>query len=58
MNCRTSVAHFDSPAIVDIGLTQMLSLVVDGNPSAALDVFLSNLMFNNVDIRFTGVCIC
>ncbi|XP_044490225.1 protein N-terminal asparagine amidohydrolase isoform X2 [Mangifera indica] len=36
----TSVAHFDSPAIVDIGLTQMLSLVVDGNPSAALDVHL------------------
>ncbi|XP_031274747.1 protein N-terminal asparagine amidohydrolase [Pistacia vera] len=36
----TSVAHFDFPKIVDTGLTQMLSLVVDGNPNADLDVHL------------------
>lgn len=36
--CRTSVAHMDSPNVVEVGLTQMLSLFVD--PSAILDVFL------------------
>uniref|UniRef100_A0A5B7BI45 Protein N-terminal asparagine amidohydrolase n=1 Tax=Davidia involucrata TaxID=16924 RepID=A0A5B7BI45_DAVIN len=36
----TSVAHMDSPYVVDIGLTQMLSLVVDHNFDAELDVHL------------------
>ncbi|KAA8520295.1 hypothetical protein F0562_014551 [Nyssa sinensis] len=36
----TSVAHMDSPNVVDIGLTQMLSLVVDHNFNAELDVHL------------------
>lgn len=30
----------DSPNIVDIGLTQMLTLVVDRNSTAELDVFI------------------
>ncbi|KAJ4848798.1 hypothetical protein Tsubulata_037235 [Turnera subulata] len=34
----TSVAHLDSPKIVDIGISQMLSLVVDRNCEADLDV--------------------
>ncbi|KAK9284046.1 hypothetical protein L1049_012306 [Liquidambar formosana] len=36
----TSVAHMDSPDVVDIGLTQMLSLVVDHISDAELDVHL------------------
>ncbi|KAL5827502.1 hypothetical protein ACOSQ3_019343 [Xanthoceras sorbifolium] len=39
-NGMTSVAHMDSPTIVDIGLTQMLSLVVDHGFDAELDVHL------------------
>ncbi|KAM7472445.1 hypothetical protein LguiA_010628 [Lonicera macranthoides] len=35
-----SVAHLDSPNIVDIGLTQMLALVADHNSDAILDVHL------------------
>ncbi|XP_043691327.1 protein N-terminal asparagine amidohydrolase isoform X2 [Telopea speciosissima] len=36
----TSVAHMDSPAVVDLGLTQMLSLVNDHVSAAELDVHL------------------
>ncbi|CAK9153892.1 unnamed protein product [Ilex paraguariensis] len=36
----TSVAHLDSPEVVDIGLTQMLSLVVDHNSDSLLDVHI------------------
>ncbi|XVF79578.1 hypothetical protein PTKIN_Ptkin15bG0000400 [Pterospermum kingtungense] len=36
----TSVAHMDSPKFVDIGFIQMLSLVVDHNSDADLDVHL------------------
>ncbi|KAF5952987.1 hypothetical protein HYC85_010931 [Camellia sinensis] len=36
----TSVAHMDSPNIVDVGLTQMLTLVVNQNSDAELDVHL------------------
>ncbi|CAL5430171.1 unnamed protein product [Camellia sinensis] len=36
----TSVAHMDSPNIVDVGLTQMLTLVVNQNSNAELDVHL------------------
>lgn len=36
----TSVAHMDSPNVVDIGLTQMLSLVVNHNFDDVLDVHL------------------
>lgn len=36
---RTSVAHMDAPKVVDIGLTQMLSLVVDHDVNEELDVF-------------------
>lgn len=36
----------DSPKIVDIGLIQMLSLVVDHNFDAELDVFLFHC-YNN-----------
>ncbi|KAI8545722.1 hypothetical protein RHMOL_Rhmol07G0060500 [Rhododendron molle] len=34
---KISVGHMDSPNIVDIGLTQMLTLVVDRNSTAELD---------------------
>lgn len=36
----TSVAHMDAPKVVDIGLTQMLSLVVDHDVNEELDVHL------------------
>ncbi|KAJ6835926.1 protein N-terminal asparagine amidohydrolase isoform X2 [Iris pallida] len=36
----TSVSHMDSGGIVDMGLTQMLSLVVDREVDSALDVHL------------------
>ncbi|XP_031396426.1 protein N-terminal asparagine amidohydrolase isoform X2 [Punica granatum] len=36
----TSVAHMDSPDVVEIGLTQMLSLVVNNGSRAELDVHL------------------
>lgn len=36
----TSVSHMDSGGIVDMGLTQMLSLVVDHEVDSALDVHL------------------
>ncbi|CAL5394106.1 unnamed protein product [Camellia sinensis] len=36
----TSIAHMDSPNIVDVGLTQMLTLVVNQNSDAELDVHL------------------
>ncbi|CAA2957108.1 N-terminal asparagine amidohydrolase [Olea europaea subsp. europaea] len=36
----TSVAHLDSPNVVDIGLSQMLSLVSDYDSDAMLDVHL------------------
>ncbi|KAK3224036.1 hypothetical protein Dsin_011061 [Dipteronia sinensis] len=39
-NGMTSVAHLDSPTIVDIGLAQMLSLVVHNGFDAELDVHL------------------
>ncbi|XWS35474.1 hypothetical protein CRYUN_Cryun20dG0000400 [Craigia yunnanensis] len=39
-NGMTSVAHMDSPKLVDIGFIQMLSLVVDHNSDADLDVHL------------------
>lgn len=35
---RISVAHMDSPRIVDGGLNQMLSLVADCDSDAVLDV--------------------
>ncbi|KDO46063.1 hypothetical protein CISIN_1g019099mg [Citrus sinensis] len=40
-NRMTSIAHMDNPEIVDIGLCQMLSLVVDHDLDAELDVFSS-----------------
>ncbi|KAK6928642.1 Protein N-terminal asparagine amidohydrolase [Dillenia turbinata] len=36
----TSVAHMDSPDIVDIGLTQMMTWLVDHNAEVELDVHL------------------
>ncbi|KAL0429318.1 UNVERIFIED_CONTAM: protein N-terminal asparagine amidohydrolase [Sesamum radiatum] len=42
-NCKTgmmSVAHMDSPNVVDTGLSQMLSLVTDHESDALLDVHL------------------
>ncbi|CAL5382186.1 unnamed protein product [Camellia sinensis] len=36
----TSVAHMDSPNIVDVGITQMLTLVVNQNSDSELDVHL------------------
>lgn len=36
--CRISVAHMDSPRIVDGGLSQMLSLVADDDSDTLLDV--------------------
>ncbi|KAJ6309763.1 hypothetical protein OIU76_014657 [Salix suchowensis] len=39
-NGMTSVAHMDSTKVVDTGLTQMLSLVVDKNFDVDLDVHL------------------
>ncbi|CAK7331775.1 unnamed protein product [Dovyalis caffra] len=39
-NGMTSVAHMDSTKVVDIGLTQMLSLVADQNFDVDLDVHL------------------
>ncbi|KAJ4711700.1 protein N-terminal asparagine amidohydrolase-like [Melia azedarach] len=39
-NGMTSVAHMDSPNIVEIGLSQMLSLVVDHDLDPDLDVHL------------------
>ncbi|OMO69791.1 DNA repair protein Sae2/CtIP [Corchorus capsularis] len=39
-NGMTSVAHIDSPKFVDIGIIQMLSLVVDQNSPIDLDVHL------------------
>ncbi|KAK3010859.1 hypothetical protein RJ639_012965 [Escallonia herrerae] len=39
----TSVAHLDSPKVVDIGITQMLSLVLDRNSDCILDVFSLHL---------------
>ncbi|GJU36975.1 protein N-terminal asparagine amidohydrolase [Tanacetum coccineum] len=36
----TSCAHLDSPDVVDIGLSQMLSLVSDSDDNAILDVHL------------------
>lgn len=42
--CRTSVAHMDSPDVVDIGFTQMLSLAVKHNVDDIFDVnVLKNL---------------
>lgn len=35
---RTSVAHLDSPGVVDLGLAQMLSLIFDNDEEAKLDV--------------------
>ncbi|XP_075644569.1 protein N-terminal asparagine amidohydrolase-like [Castanea sativa] len=39
-NNRTSVAHMDSPNIVDMGLSQMSSRVIGHNLDAELDVHL------------------
>ncbi|KAL2478529.1 protein N-terminal asparagine amidohydrolase family protein [Forsythia ovata] len=39
-NGMTSVSHMDSPNVVDIGLSQMLSLVADHNSDTLLDVHL------------------
>ncbi|RZC83159.1 hypothetical protein C5167_045945 [Papaver somniferum] len=36
----TSIAHVDSPEVVDLGLTQMLSLLIDQNSNAELDVHI------------------
>lgn len=49
VNCRTSVAHMDSPNIVEIGLSQMLSLVVDHDLDPDLDVFF----FISIDVMFS-----
>ncbi|PIM97031.1 hypothetical protein CDL12_30506 [Handroanthus impetiginosus] len=40
-NCKSgmiSVAHMDFPSVVDMGLSQMLSLVADDDSDALLDV--------------------
>lgn len=37
---RTSVAHVDSPDVVELGLTQMLSGISSGDSRAELDVLL------------------
>lgn len=39
-NGMTSIAHLDTPEIVDLGLNQMLSLVIDNDIEAQLDVHL------------------
>ncbi|XP_061359832.1 protein N-terminal asparagine amidohydrolase isoform X2 [Gastrolobium bilobum] len=39
-NGMTSVAHMDSPEIVEMGLSQMLSLLVEGSLEAEFDVHL------------------
>ncbi|KAK4761108.1 hypothetical protein SAY87_006001 [Trapa incisa] len=39
-NGMTSVAHMDSPAIVDIGIMQMLSHIVNNSSDAELDVHM------------------
>ncbi|KAK9122665.1 hypothetical protein Sjap_012267 [Stephania japonica] len=36
----TSVAHMDSPAVVDLGISQMLSFVIDSTTPTELDVHL------------------
>lgn len=36
--CRASVAHLDSPKVVDMGLSQMMSLLVQDNMDVELDV--------------------
>lgn len=50
LNLRTSVAHMDSPVVVEIGIMQMLSLVVNNGPDAELDVlsfrFVANIFVN------------
>lgn len=50
--CRTSVAHIDSPCVVDGGLTTLLSSLADQNREALLDVGL--LLFfpfvSNIDV--------
>lgn len=40
--CRTSVAHLDSPNVVDMGLSQMVSRLVEPNKDVELDVFFFN----------------
>ncbi|KAK3204842.1 hypothetical protein Dsin_018888 [Dipteronia sinensis] len=54
----TSVAHLDSPTIVDIGLAYMLSLVVRNGFDAELDVFFSTsieIQCFFLVIQFVGV---
>ncbi|KAG2671507.1 hypothetical protein I3843_13G000900 [Carya illinoinensis] len=54
-NGITSVAHMDSPDIVDIGLSQMLLLVVDHNLDAELEVHLVG-GFEDVSPNFLKSC--
>ena len=44
LDCRTSVGHLDSPDVVETGLTQMLSLVVDQNSDEMLEVLYSLIL--------------
>lgn len=41
------MGHLDSPDVVEIGLSQMLSLVVDQNPDEMLEV-LSSLILKSL----------
>ncbi|KAF6139160.1 hypothetical protein GIB67_023213 [Kingdonia uniflora] len=43
-NGMTSVAHIDSPRVVDLGLTQILPLIIDQNPDAQLDLQDNDIM--------------
>ncbi|XP_040992558.1 protein N-terminal asparagine amidohydrolase isoform X2 [Juglans microcarpa x Juglans regia] len=54
-NGITSVAHMDSPDIVDMGLFQMLLLVVDHNLDAELEVHLVG-GFEDVSPNFLKSC--
>lgn len=58
LNCRTSIAHMDSPKIVDLGLSQMLSLVLEDD-DAELDVHYLSPLDYQVSLslwKFTVFC--
>uniref|UniRef100_M1A767 N-terminal asparagine amidohydrolase family protein n=1 Tax=Solanum tuberosum TaxID=4113 RepID=M1A767_SOLTU len=50
----TSVAHLDSPDVVDIGLAQMLAFVVNQSSDAMLDVFFSNPLCQTTLVHLIG----
>ncbi|XP_026412199.1 protein N-terminal asparagine amidohydrolase-like [Papaver somniferum] len=50
----TSIAHVDSPEVVDLGLTQMLSLLIDQNSNAELDVHIVGAFEDAVTNQTSG----